>query len=82
MFTRAELGSVPADAAQYKAAPIKQLMKQLHETNVSLSGFSNVNKKARDQYVSFTDQQQKLKTRRAELDVSSKVKIFALFGTK
>lgn len=45
-----------------------QLFKELEKTNNQLKKFSHVNKKALDQFMSFSDQKQKLQKRKEELD--------------
>ena len=65
------LGTLPAEAAEEAAAraamSTKQLMRLLRETTDSLKEFAHVNKKARDQYVSFTEQREQLAQRRRDL---------------
>jgi len=64
-----ELGSLPADAfEEHKTKTIKELMILLHKCNEKLKGFVNVNKKAYDQYINFTEQHDQLVTRKKELD--------------
>lgn len=64
-----ELGSLPADAFdKYKSMSQKQLFKQLDKANQELKKYSHVNKKALDQYVSFSEQKEKLMKRKEELD--------------
>jgi structural maintenance of chromosome 3 (chondroitin sulfate proteoglycan 6) len=64
-----ELGSLPADAFdKYKTMSQKQLFKQLDKANQELKKYSHVNKKALDQYVSFSEQKEKLMKRKEELD--------------
>merc|ERR1712061_214422 len=56
-----ELGSLPSDAFdKYKNMSQKQLFKQLEKANQELKKYSHVNKKALDQYVSFSEQKEKL----------------------
>lgn len=43
-------------------------MKRLHSVNESLKKYSHVNKKALDQYVSFSEQRETLLQRKNELD--------------
>jgi structural maintenance of chromosome 3 (chondroitin sulfate proteoglycan 6) len=45
----------------------RQLLHELHETSEALKAYGHVNKKARDQYVSFTEQRDQLIARREEL---------------
>ncbi|XP_023344565.1 structural maintenance of chromosomes protein 3-like [Eurytemora carolleeae] len=64
-----ELGSLPSDAFdKYKNMSQKQLFKQLEKSNQELKKYSHVNKKALDQYVSFSEQKEKLMKRKEELD--------------
>lgn len=51
-------------------APILQLLKKLRKVNESLKGFAHVNKKAYEQYTSFTKQRDELLARQDELDKS------------
>ncbi len=64
-----QLGSVPsAELEKFKELSIKELMARLTDCNESMSKYSHVNKKALDQYVSFTEQRQTLVDRKTELD--------------
>ena len=64
-----ELGSLPTDAfSKYKAQTQKQLFKQLERANNELKKYSHVNKKALDQFISFSEQKEKLMGRKEELD--------------
>ena len=47
---------------------MKVLFKQLEKANQELKKYSHVNKKALDQYVSFSEQKEKLIKRKEELD--------------
>merc|ERR1711953_1592585 len=68
-----ELGSLPSDAFEkYKSMSQKQLFKQLERANQELKKYSHVNKKALDQYVSFSEQKEKLIKRKEELDKGHK----------
>merc|ERR1712111_91414 len=68
-----ELGSLPTDAfSKYKNMSQKQLFKQLEKANLELKKYSHVNKKALDQYVSFSEQKEKLIKRKEELDKGHK----------
>jgi len=68
-----ELGSLPSDAFEkYKSMSQKQLFKQLEKANQELKKYSHVNKKALDQYVSFSEQKEKLIKRKEELDKGHK----------
>ena len=46
----------------------KQLFKQLEKANTELKKYSHVNKKALDQFISFSEQKEKLMSRKDELD--------------
>ncbi|CAK9098995.1 unnamed protein product [Durusdinium trenchii] len=61
---------VSTDMAKYKEMTPQQLMKQLEKTNKGLSKFEHVNKKAIDQYTTFTDQLQELQAKKAVIDES------------
>lgn len=64
-----ELGSLPTDAfSKYKNMSQKQLFKQLEKANQELKKYSHVNKKALDQFISFSEQKEKLLKRKEELD--------------
>lgn len=47
-----------------------QLLKQIHKVNEELKKYSHVNKKAFEQYSSFTKQRDSLNQRKEELDAS------------
>merc|ERR1712156_528001 len=64
-----ELGSLPTDAfTKYKNMSQKQLFKQLEKANQELKKYSHVNKKALDQFISFSEEKEKLMSRKDELD--------------
>merc|ERR1712223_1458506 len=64
-----ELGSLPTDAfTKYKNMSQKQLFKQLEKSNNELKKYSHVNKKALDQFISFSEEKEKLMARQDELD--------------
>ncbi|KRX58662.1 Structural maintenance of chromosomes protein 3 [Trichinella sp. T9] len=64
-----ELGSLPSDAFdKYHNLSSKQLFKQLEQCNNELKKYENVNKKALDQFVSFSEQKEKLLKRKDEVD--------------
>lgn len=64
-----DLGSLPTDAfSKYKNMAHKQLYKQLEKAQSELKKYSHVNKKALDQFISFSEQKEKLMTRKEELD--------------
>lgn len=46
----------------------QQLFKKLEKANNELKKYSHVNKKALDQFVNFSEQQEKLRSRKEELD--------------
>ena len=48
--------------------PLSQLWKKLERNNSDLKKYSHVNKKAMDQFVSFSEQKEKLMARKDELD--------------
>lgn len=48
-----------------------QLLKQIHKVNEELKKYSHVNKKAFEQYSSFTKQRDSLNQRKEELDASN-----------
>ena len=64
-----DLGSLPTDAfSKYKNMSQKQLFKQLEKANTELKKYSHVNKKALDQFISFSEEKEKLMGRKEELD--------------
>ncbi|GJR82974.1 structural maintenance of chromosomes protein 3 [Tanacetum coccineum] len=64
-----ELGPLSSDAFEiHKRKIIKELYKMLQKCNEQLKQFSQVNKKALDQYANFTDQREELQKRQQELD--------------
>jgi len=64
-----DLGSLPADAFEkYKKSNVKQLWKKLEKCNSELKKYSHVNKKAMDQFVSFSEEKEKFIKRKDELD--------------
>ncbi|KAG1671785.1 hypothetical protein FOA52_000162 [Chlamydomonas sp. UWO 241] len=66
-----ELGSLPADAFEKYAGKKKSaLLKQLDKVTADLTKFGSVNRKALDQYTSFTEQREELGHRKTELDKS------------
>lgn len=68
-----DLGSLPAEAfdAKYMSMREPKLLKELRAAHEELKKYSHVNKKALDQYVSFTEQRDKLKQRKATLDAGA-----------
>ncbi|KAJ5195433.1 Chromosome segregation protein SudA [Penicillium cinerascens] len=68
-----DLGVLPDEAfTKYKNTDSNAVVKKLHKTNEALKMYSHVNKKAFEQYNSFTKQRETLTTRREELDASQK----------
>ncbi|KAK0623170.1 RecF/RecN/SMC [Immersiella caudata] len=68
----ANLGSVPEEAYSSKYSRMKpeQIETRLRKVNEILKKYKHINKKAFDQYTSFTNQRDQLLKRRAELDTS------------
>ncbi|KAI9678955.1 MAG: Structural maintenance of chromosomes protein 3 [Trizodia sp. TS-e1964] len=66
-----DLGVLPEEAFErFKNTPSNTIVKRLHKVHESLKGFSHINKKAFEQYTSFTKQRVVLTERRQELDSS------------
>lgn len=66
-----ELGSLPSEAfSKYQKTSLKQLYRLLADCNRDLKKFSHVNKKALDQYVSFSQQRDDLLARKKEQDAA------------
>ncbi|KAK7075389.1 Structural maintenance of chromosomes protein 3 [Halocaridina rubra] len=64
-----DLGSLPSEAFdKYQNLATKQLFKKLEVANTELKKYSHVNKKALDQFISFSEQKEKLMARKEELD--------------
>eukprot|EP00002_Diphylleia_rotans_P011245 TRINITY_DN2225_c0_g1_i2.p1 TRINITY_DN2225_c0_g1~~TRINITY_DN2225_c0_g1_i2.p1 ORF type:complete len:1043 (-),score=292.85 TRINITY_DN2225_c0_g1_i2:408-3536(-) len=64
-----ELGSLPQDAFErFSGMASKKLITMLHKCNDALKKYANVNKKALDQFTSFTEQRDRLLERKRELD--------------
>ncbi|XP_065071317.1 structural maintenance of chromosomes protein 3-like [Rhopilema esculentum] len=64
-----DLGSLPAEAFEkYRKVNVKQLWKKLDKCNADLKKYSHVNKKAMDQFVSFSEEKEKFIKRKEELD--------------
>merc|ERR1719244_1426672 len=64
-----DLGSLPSDAFdKYQNLATKALFKKLETANNELRKYSHVNKKALDQFISFSEQKEKLVARKEELD--------------
>lgn len=66
------LGVLPEAAfgAPYKEMAYDKAMKRLHKVSSALKAYGHVNKKAFEQYNSFTRQRENLETRREELETS------------
>lgn len=68
-----DLGVLPDEAfTKYKSTDSNTVVKKLHKANEALKKYSHVNKKAFEQYNSFTKQREMLTSRREELDASQK----------
>ncbi|KAL2856199.1 RecF/RecN/SMC [Aspergillus pseudodeflectus] len=68
-----DLGVLPDEAfTKYKNTDSNTVVKKLHKANEALKKYSHVNKKAFEQYNSFTKQRETLTDRRQELDASQK----------
>ncbi|KAE8153773.1 RecF/RecN/SMC [Aspergillus avenaceus] len=68
-----DLGVLPDEAfTKYKNIDSNAVVKKLHKANEALKKYSHVNKKAFEQYNSFTKQRETLTSRREELDASQK----------
>lgn len=66
-----DLGIIPSGALEtYAKVKSDVVVKRLHKVNESLKKYTHVNKKAFEQYNSFTSQRDTLTKRRAELDSS------------
>ena len=67
-----DLGSLPNDSFEkYQKMNSKQLYKELNKCNTELKKYSHVNKKALEQFVSFSEEKEKLLERKAEVDRGS-----------
>lgn len=76
-----DLGTLPADAYEaHRSRSLKDLHSRLQNANTELKKFAHVNKKALDQYVSFSDQRDELVRRKAEND-GAEAKIRQLIST-
>ncbi|KAL2794957.1 RecF/RecN/SMC [Aspergillus keveii] len=68
-----DLGVLPDEAfTKYKNTDSDTVVKKLHKANEALKKYSHVNKKAFEQYNSFTKQRETLTDRRQELEASQK----------
>ncbi|GAA5910698.1 hypothetical protein JCM5296_006815 [Sporobolomyces johnsonii] len=65
-----DLGVLPEEAFAETTASSEKLLKKLRKVNEALKGFAHVNKKAYEQYTSFTKQRDELIARQEELDES------------
>ena len=67
-----ELGVVPGEAYnKHTALSAEKIFKELHKINTALKKFSNVNKRAVEQYDGFTKQRDQLLNRQDDLEKSS-----------
>ena len=66
-----DLGVLPADAFHESTTSSEKLLKKLRRVNEQLKAYTHVNKKAFEQYTSFTKQLDELHARQDELDKSS-----------
>jgi structural maintenance of chromosome 3 (chondroitin sulfate proteoglycan 6) len=62
-------------SSSYQEIARKELLTKLNDVNKRLGGYNQVNKKAFDQYVSFSEQREGLIARKEELDVGAEVPI-------
>ncbi|GAA5987111.1 hypothetical protein JCM10908_001030 [Rhodotorula pacifica] len=67
-----DLGVLPEEAFAETTAATEKLLKKLRKVNEALKAFAHVNKKAFEQYSSFTKQRDELLARQEELDESQK----------
>ncbi|KWU47379.1 RecF/RecN/SMC protein [Rhodotorula sp. JG-1b] len=67
-----DLGVLPEEAFAETTAATEKLLKKLRKVNEALKAFAHVNKKAFEQYSSFTKQRDELIARQEELDESQK----------
>ncbi|XP_067638240.1 structural maintenance of chromosomes protein 3 isoform X1 [Eurosta solidaginis] len=65
----ASLGALPQVDAVYSKMSLKSLFKELEKANQHLKKYNHVNKKALDQFLSFSEQKEKLYRRKEELDI-------------
>lgn len=66
-----ELGSLPADFDKHRGLTPGVLMKKLKKVNQDLQKYSHVNKKAIEQFMSFTEEHEALMRRRDELNMGA-----------
>ncbi|EEY22787.1 chromosome segregation protein sudA [Verticillium alfalfae VaMs.102] len=67
-----DLGVLPDDFSKYENLDSKQIDSRLKRVRNALKKYQHVNKKAFEQYNSFTSQQDQLLKRRSELDASQR----------
>ncbi|XP_055713737.1 structural maintenance of chromosomes protein 3 isoform X2 [Phlebotomus papatasi] len=65
----ASLGALPQADPAYTRMSLKNLFKELEKANQHLKKYNHVNKKALDQFLSFSEQKEKLCKRKEELDI-------------
>lgn len=65
----ASLGALPQVDPAYTRMSLKNLFKELEKSNQHLKKYTHVNKKALDQFLSFSEQKEKLYKRKEELDI-------------
>lgn len=65
----AGLGALPQVDPAYQRMSLKRLFSELEKANQHLKKYNHVNKKALDQFLSFSEQKEKLYARKKELDV-------------
>ncbi|XP_055912358.1 structural maintenance of chromosomes protein 3 [Eupeodes corollae] len=65
----ASLGALPQVDPAYQRMSLKNLFKELERANQHLKKYNHVNKKALDQFLSFSEQKEKLYKRKEELDI-------------
>lgn len=63
------MGALPQVDANYQKMSLKKLFNELEKANQHLKKYNHVNKKALDQFLSFSEQKEKLYSRKRELDV-------------
>lgn len=65
----AALGALPTVDPAYQRMSLKRLFSELEKSNQHLKKYNHVNKKALDQFLSFSEQKEKLYARKKELDI-------------
>ncbi|GAB0091255.1 Structural maintenance of chromosomes protein [Sergentomyia squamirostris] len=65
----ASLGALPQVDPAYTRMSLKNLFRELEKANQHLKKYNHVNKKALDQFLSFSEQKEKLYKRKEELDI-------------